>query len=204
MANVTYLMSFTAGALLYRESITVSDLYAELADWDAVRTSVIAENRLQTRTVSAAKRVYREVSARLQTLTPAEMEILRDGTRAEQGYVLWLAICKRYRFVHDFAIEVVREKYLRLDFELAYEDFDVFYHAKADWHPEVESVEASTRAKLRQILFRMMREAEILSSQDHILPAILTPRLVAAIQQDAPAHLAIFPVSDAELKGWAQ
>ena len=93
MANVTYLMSFTAGALLYRESITVSDLYAELADWDAVRTRVIAENRLQTRTVSAAKRVYREVSARLQTLTPAEMEILRDGTRAEQGYVLWLAIC---------------------------------------------------------------------------------------------------------------
>ena len=202
MTNVTYLMSFTAGALLYRESITVSDLYAELADWDAVRMRVIAENRLQTRTVSATKRVYREVSARLQTLTRAEMEILRDGTHAEQGYVLWLAICKRYRLVHDFAIEVVREKYLRLDFELAYEDFDVFYHAKADWHPEVESVEPSTRAKLRQILFRMMREAEILSSQVRILPAILTPRLVAAIQQDLPAHLAIFPVSDAELKGW--
>jgi hypothetical protein len=204
MSGPTYLMSFGAGALLYRESITVSELHGELADWDAVRASVIAENRLQLRTMSAAKRVYREASARLQTLTPAELEVLRDGSRTEQGYVLWLAICKRYRFIHDFAVEVVRERVLRLNFSLAYEDFDVFYRTQAEWHPEVANIEPSTRAKLRQVLFRMMREAEILSREDRILPAILTPQLVAAIRQDAPALLASFPVSEAELKGWLQ
>jgi len=204
MTNSEYLMAFSAGALLYRESLTLAALYGELADWDAVRASVIAENRLQLRTTSAAKRVYREASARLQTLTPAQMAILQDGSRTEQGYVLWLAICKRYRFIHDFAVEVVRERILRLSFELAYEDFDVFYLAKAEWHPEVASIEPSTRSKLRQVLFRMMREAEILSRQDRILPAILTPRLAAAIRADAPALLAIYPLSEAERKGWLQ
>lgn len=204
MADITYLMSFTAGALLYRESITISELHAELADWNAVRALVITENRLQTRTLSATTRVYREVSARLQTLTQAEMDILRDGSRAEQGYMLWLAICKRYRFIREFATEILREKYLRLDLQLSYEDFDAFFNARADWHPEVESIEPSTRAKLRQILFRMMREAEILSRQDRILPAILTPRLVTAIRQDSAALLVIFPVSDVGLKGWLE
>ncbi len=197
-------MSFGAGALLYRESLAVAELYGELADWDAVRASVIAENRLQLRTSSAARRVYREASARLQTLTPAQMAILQGGTRTEQGYVLWLAICKRYRFIHDFAVEIVRERILRLTFELAYEDFDVFYLAKAEWHPELENIEPSTRSKLRQVLFRMMREAEILSRQDRILPAILTPRLAAAVREDAPVLLAVYPLSEAERKGWLQ
>ncbi len=204
MTNMPYLMSFGAGALLYRESLVVAELYRELADWDAVRSRVIAENRLQLRTNSAAKRVYREVSARLQTLTPGQMAILQDGSRTEQGYVLWLAICKRYRFIHDFAVEVVRERILRLNFELAYQDFDLFYLAQAEWHPELESVESSTRSKLRQVLFRMMREAEILSRQDRILPAILSPRLAAAVRDDAPALLAIYPLSEAERKGWLQ
>ena len=204
MIDSVYLMSFGAGALLYRESLTVAELCGELADWEAVRASVIAENRLQLRTTSAAKRVYREASARLQTLTPAQMTILQSGSRTEQGYVLWLAICKRYRFVHDFAVEVVRDRVLRLNFELTYEDFDVFYSAQAEWHPEVASIEPTTRSKLRQVLFRMMREAEILSRQDRILPAILTPRLAAAIREDAPALLAIYPLSEAERRGWLQ
>lgn len=204
MAPVTYLMSFTAGALLYRESLTVAELVAELADWDAVRDKTMAENRLQIRTTSAARRVYREIKGRLQTLTAAEMEILRDGSRLEQGYTLWLAICKRYQFIREFAVEVVREKYLRLDYRLAHEDFDIFFNARADWHAEVEKIEPSTRAKLRQVLFHMMRDAEILSSQGLIVPAILTPRLIAAMREDAPANLAIFPVSDADLKAWTQ
>ena len=112
MANAIYLMSFTAGALLYRESVTVAESYAELADWDALRDRMLAGNRLQVRTANAARRMYREVRTRLQTLTPDEMAMLRDGSRSEQGYVLWLAACKRYRFIHDFAVEVVREKYL--------------------------------------------------------------------------------------------
>jgi len=203
MVHTKFSMSFTTGTLLYRESVTIAELYDDMRDWNAVRDKVIAENRLQMRTLNASKRICREVTSRLKLLTPAQMEIVREGSRQEQHYVLWLALCKRYRFIYDFAVEVVREKYLRLDFDLSYDDYDAFFNAKAEWHPEVERVAASTRSKQRQIVFKMMREAELLSEHNHIIPAMLTPRLVEAVGQDASAHLAVFPVSDIDVRQWA-
>ena len=199
MPDTTYLMSFTAGALLYRESLTVAGLFDALQDWNAVRSTVIAENRLQMRTANASRRIYREASARLQTLTPAEMALLQDGTRAEQNQVLWLAICKRYRFIREFAVQVVREKYLRLDFQLVYEDCDLFFADRAEWHPELDDLTSATRKKQRQIIFRMLREAELLSADNRIVAAMLTPWLKTVIGRDDPGHLAIFPISDLEL-----
>ena len=37
MPDKKYSLSFTTAALLYRESITIVDLYAEMGDWRAVR-----------------------------------------------------------------------------------------------------------------------------------------------------------------------
>jgi hypothetical protein len=201
MAQTQYSMSFTTGALLSHESILMAELYQELANWDAVRDQVIAENRLQVRTLNASKRICREITSRLKLLTPAQLDLLREGARQEQGYLLWLAVCKRYRFIYEFAAEVVREKYLRLDLDLTYEDYNAFFNAKAEWHPEVEQLAPRTREKQRQFLFKMMREADLLTNDHRIIPALLTPRLVDVIRQDAAAYFAIFPVSEAEIKG---
>lgn len=197
-------MSFTTGTLLSHESIVIADLYHQLGDWDAVRTQVIGDNRLQMRTLNASKRIYREISSRLRLLTPPQLELLGDSSLQEQNYLLWLAICRRYRFIYDFAVEVVREKFLRLDRTLTYEDYDAFFHQKAEWHPEVERVAAATRAKQRQVVFKMLREADLLSKDDYLLPAMLTPRLIATIVQDNAAHLAVFPVGDADIREWTE
>ena len=200
MAKDKYSMSFTSGALLYRESLLVAEMYAEIGDWQAVREKVIDENRLQMRTLNASRRIYREVASRLKELTPAEMEVLLDGSRQDQNYLLWLGICKRYRFIYDFAVKVIREKFLRLDLDLTYDEYDVFFNDKAEWHPEVENIAESTRRKQRQIVFKMMRDAELLSARDRIIPTLLTPRVIETILQDSPTHLAIFPISDLDVK----
>lgn len=202
MAADKYIMSFTAGALLSRESVTVAELYREIGDWDAVREKVISENRLQMRTLSASRRIFREVSTRLKYLTPAEMAFLLDGSREEQNYLLWLGICKWYHFIHEFAVQVVREKYLRLDLDLTYDEYDAFFNDRAEWHPEVARLAPSTRVKQREVVFRMMREAELLTQHRRIIPAMLTPHLTQLIAQDSPNHLAIYPVSDLAVKEW--
>jgi hypothetical protein len=202
MTEQRYLMAFTAGGLLYRASLTVARRFEAARDWEAVRAEVLDGNLLRMRTANAARRIYREVASRLQALTPAEMDLLLAGSRQEQQHVLWLATCKRYRFIHDFAVEVIREKFLRLDFQLSYDDYDVFFNNKAEWHPELENLAASTRKKLREVVFKMMREADLLTKDDQILPAMLTPRTVEVTASDSPAHLAIFPVSAAEIQAW--
>ena len=137
MVDTKYKMSFTSGALLYSESVKVAQLYSEMCDWSMVRESVIANNRLQMRTLNTSKRIYSEVSSRLKLLTPDQLNLFLQGSRDEQNFLLWLSICQRYRFIYDFAVEVIREKYLRLDLELSYRDYDIFFADKAEWFPEV-------------------------------------------------------------------
>ena len=197
-----YSMSFTTGTLLHRESEVMTRLYCELGDWDAGREVVIAENRLQMRTLNASKRIFQEISSRLKWLTAPQLQLLLDGSYQEQNYLLWLAVCQRYRFIYDFAVEVIREKFLRLDFDLSYNDYDIFFNNKAEWHPEVERVADSTRKKQRQFIFKMLREAGLLTADNRLLPVLLSPRLIRVIQEDDPAHFAIFPTRDAAIKTW--
>ena len=92
MNTPRYSMSFTSGALLRHESIAVAELSHELGDWNAVRDTVVAENRLQMRTRNASQRICREVTFRLKQLTTIELEIVLDGSQQEQSQVLWLAL----------------------------------------------------------------------------------------------------------------
>lgn len=192
-------MSFTAGALLYRESMVVAGLAGEAPDWDSVKRDVMAGNLLQMRTPSASQRILREVTARLRLLTPTQARLLLGGSRQEQNHLLWLAICKRYRFIQDFAVQVLREKLLRLDLAVSLEDFDAFFNARAEWHDELERLTPSTRAKLRQIVFRMLREAELLTADHRIVPVVMSPQVAAAIQKDDAVYLDIFPMAAPQL-----
>lgn len=203
MADAAYLMAFTAGALLLRESVIAAELYARVGDWGAVRRELRTGNLLQIRTPSAAERRGREVVQRLENLTPLQLRLLVEGERGDQAALVWLATCKRYRFIRDFATEIVREKFVRLDPHLTYDDFDIFFNHQAEWHPEVDRIEPSTRAKLRTNLFAMLREADIVSAGDLIQPALLSHAVIQVIRDEDPAQLAIFPVSDGQLKEWS-
>lgn len=204
MVNTAYSMSFTTGTLLYHESVKLAELYFNLGAWPTVRTHALDENVLQARTLNTAKKLCREIISRLKLLTADEMKILVDGTRQEQGLMLWLAVCKRYRFIFDFAVEVLREKFLRLDVELTHADYDAFFNAKAEWHDALERLSRTTRTKLRQVIFKMLREADLLTRDNIINPPLLTPRLVKAVCSDSQAYIAVFPVSDSDLREWEQ
>lgn len=193
MTEIVYSMSFTTAPLMLTETLRVAQLFAAEGDWQIVRAKVLDNNLLQMRTDNSSRRMFRELGSRLQQLTTAQLEFLLVGMPAEQKLLLWLAFCKRYRFVYDFAVSVIREKFLRLNYELSYHDYDLFFQDKAEWHPEVERVARATRIKQRQFLFRILRETDLLSSSDQILPAFLSSRLIDVIQADDPAHLAIFP-----------
>lgn len=204
MAEEKYLLSFTSGGLYYEEATKIAELYLRLGDWSITRRQVFEQNLLQTRTVSTTERRCREIVSRLKLLTDNQLDILTDGSRQEQNHILWLATCKRYRFIHDFAVEVVREKFLRMDLELSHPDYDAFFNAKAEWHDELESLTEMTRNKMRQVIFRILREAEVVSKSNMIHPGMLTPRVVEAISQDARPYLAIFPISDLDIEEWAK
>jgi hypothetical protein len=202
MQHPRYSMSFTTGALLYRESLVIAELFAKLADWQAVRDRVLGGNLLQMRTPHAAERTYREVASRLKLLTDDQRTLLVQGSPDEQRCLLWLAMCKRYRFIYDFAVDVLHEKYLRLDLQLDPAEYDRYFARKAEWHPEMENVTPKTRDKQRQVVLKTLREAGLLDGELRLIPALLSPTLVAAIAADDPQHFVLFPVSQRDIQQW--
>lgn len=199
MTAERYRLSFTTGGLFVQESVLVAERYKTLTDWPATRDLVRSENLLQVRTAAAALRISKEVVARLEHLSMQEINCLLEGSQREQAYLLWSAACRRYAFIRDFAIEVLREHYLTLRRHLPLPEFNTFFYRKSAAHDEIEKTATSTQNKLRQNLFRMMREADLISDNHMIQAAMLTPRLAKMLAQRGRETLHVFPVTDSDI-----
>ena len=189
-----YKMSFGTGGLLLNESVEVARLHVSDEPWeDTIRRAIEAGTTALPKTASN-RRTLREISNRLLTLTDTERDFLMDhADRADRQALLWLATCRAYRFIREFAVEVIRERYLSYQYDLPLESFDILLDAKAEWDDHLASLTSSTRLKLRQVLFRIMREAGVISQAGQIQAALLSSQLKTMIEEQAPGDLAVFP-----------
>lgn len=192
-ANSRYALSFTTGALLAREAALLAPVYLEERDWEKTRNRAVEDNLLQTRTHRTGVRLVRETVKRLSALTEHELELLGDLTATERGHMMWVAACRRYSLIAEFAEEVLRERFLLLAPSLGYEDFDSFVRGKALWHDELATITDSTKQKLRSTVFKMLVEAELVSETGHIVPAVLSERLVNQLNLRTPSDIRFFP-----------
>ena len=188
-----YALSFTSGALLSREAVIAAPLYLRERDWARVRELIRESNLLQSRTVSSGFRLAREVAQRLAVLTDSELELLTESTATERGHLMWVAACRRYTLIGDFAEEVVRERFILLTPTLSYDDFDSFVRGKALWHSELAELKDSTMQKIRSTMFRMLTEAGLLSERDDILQAVPSERVIAALDAHTPSDVRFLP-----------
>lgn len=190
-----YDMSFGTGGLFITESVATAALSETGNDWKNVSSLALEKGTVPFRKASSSTRTIREIVKRLRQLSSEELELLRFGERHEQQAVLWLAICRTYRFIREFAAEVLYERYLSARLSLTYDDFDIFFEKKAEWNADLSGLSISTRAKLRQVLFRVLREVGITAADDTILTSNISPRLENLIMNNAPAELHYFPGS---------
>lgn len=199
-----YRLSFTTGGLFWSQSIDLANRYLRENDWVSIRSTVVAEDTLHVRTRAASMRISREIISRLKELSEKELNFFIDASTEEQLWMLWVAVCRHYSFIREFSIEVLRENYLTLRHKVDHKDFDTFFHLKAQVSDEVESLKESTRRKLRQNLFRMLREADFITESFMITPPILTPRFIELVSEAATKNLDVFPVSQIDIKKWCQ
>jgi len=121
--------------------------------------------------------------------------LVEEANLIEQKQFLWYMVCKRYEFIRDFAIEVLNQRYKLLYSSLEEYDFIVFFNEKADWHDELRNLKESTQTKIRTVLFRMLREADLVSADGLIIPCVLSPVVINQIMVDAPWSLSIYPAN---------
>lgn len=196
-----YILSFTAASLRLNEMIKVAKAAYDnnTTDLNVVKESGVVFSSVKTRT---SDREFREIRKRLEKLTPEQINILINGDLISQKQIAFLAVCKRYGFIRDFTIEVIRNKVLVFDYQLHESDYNSFINSKILLYPELEEFSESTRKKAKQVMFRILEQADIINNavEKTIQPQILQQGVINAIVKEDSAWLKIFMISDRDIK----
>ena len=170
--KVKYRLSFGTGNAYINASNLILRKYFENKDWKETEKYTIENNILQTNSLSSAKRIFREVSLRLKSLSNKEQEFFIRSNYIDQSILIWISICRTYKFIGDFSSMIISEKFNSYQLKMNYNDFNYFYEQQKVYHEELNLLKDSTRKKLRQVIFRIMKDLNIISQTKEITPLL--------------------------------
>ena len=189
-----YKMSFSAGGLLANESVEVAKLHEPGKNWTETLERALSDRTMSLPKHASNRRSLREITNRLRMLSGDDLDFLIYSDRQDQVAILWVAVCRAYRFIREFQSEVIRERFLSGKADLPLETFDRFFEERAEWHEEISKISEATRLKLRQILFRMLREADIITGAYEIQPPLLSIKFTDYLASHNKEEVGFFPV----------
>ena len=150
---------------------------------------------------SSIVRYFSLMKQRLEVLNEEELSLLVDGTAAVRRLIVLLAICKAHSFIFDFISENLRESFYNQYERVTQANFNEFYNEKKYIHSELEAVTDQTVAKMKQVVFRILEQLEIIESIDTGLlqRPYLPEKVERTIVKDDPKLLAAFLYSNNEI-----
>jgi hypothetical protein len=190
-----YDFSFTGASVRLNEMLLV------LRAQEIEKREVDITNELGNGKRNTGKRLISEFKKRISNLNQEQKQILLEADSVTQKQIAFLAICKTYKFILDFTIEVIREKYLVFDYQISDGDYNAFIRRQAELHPEIEQLTEITFKKVRQLTFKILEQVGMIDNikEKNIQAQILNQRLVNAIFVDNPLLLKVLLVSDHDI-----
>lgn len=189
----SYSLSMSGSSIRRPETIETARLYLDLGDWNAVRKQVVEDNLYQLNAESSRKRVSGELVKRLRTLTDSEVRFLVDSFGDDQSAMLWVSVCRTYQFVSDLSVNVLRESYASGIPTYTEGAFEAFFEQEAEVHPELTRLTEAGRGKMRNQVFRMLVECDLVAENGTITPLHPTPAFTQAIDSEHAGDLDLFP-----------
>jgi hypothetical protein len=148
------------------------------------------------------KRMVSEFKKRIDNLTHNQQLLFIEGNFSTQKHLAFLSACKSYSLLRDFVIEVVREKFLIMDFNLTDTDYLSFIRRKEIEHDELAELTDLTQGKVKQVIFKILEQGGIIESikTKEIQLQILEGKIKRVIVDDNPEWLKIFLMSDSDIQ----
>lgn len=159
-----YQADLVAGSLMLPESRRVAALLLRKptdAEW---AHAVKVENILQKAAPSTAVRQARLIRLRLDPMGPAAWALVNAGDQEMASQTLFVAAMLHSQLLLDFVRNVVVGHHRRLETHLHPREWDGFLADCAARDTDVATWTAVTRAKLLQVLIRILAEAKYIES----------------------------------------
>jgi hypothetical protein len=159
--NNPYLISFTAGGLLYEEFISLYP-YLNDAKINSISGEIKTNVLLQTNSQAARQRIIQEVKKRYHSVNKIAFSDFDAFNQNEQKIFLFYTCLKTYSIIFDFIFDVVVEKWLSRDIDVNAGDVLYFLDKKTSNHLEIDQWTATTKQKVATVMIRMLKEVGIL------------------------------------------
>lgn len=177
----------TRQKFLFYEMRTTARLIQKGLNDEQVLNEIVYGNLYQYPTEKTIRQVAQGCVARLHALNCEDLIksiAQNDSVTAKQ--ICLYALMKQYRLVWDFMVTVIGEKYRTQNFSFSQMDVNVFLMQLQEQDDTVASWNESTVKKIRQVLIRVLVEADYLDSikAKRINPVWLNPELEQAIKDN--------------------
>lgn len=159
-----YQADLSAGSLMLPESRRIAELLLQNptdAQWDQ---AIKVDNILQKGTPSTAVRQARLIRFRLTPMGKTAWDMIVSGDNEAASQVLFAAALLHSELLRDFVHGVLVSHHRRLDLQVQPREWEGFLTECAARDPAVSTWTASTRAKLLQVILRILVEAKYLES----------------------------------------
>lgn len=153
---MNYNLAFTAGALLYNESLLYVRAIEDIASYYSGE-AVVNSEVLITNAESSRKRIKSELDKRFRQVDPTYLSKFFELSESDQRVILFLTICKTYSIITEFSLEVVYKKWLNYDNELETYDFRYFLSSKLT-EEELNNISTQSQYKLAQVAVKMYKD----------------------------------------------
>lgn len=199
-----YSFSFTGASALIAETLTAAEVYAVTHDIQLTKQKIKEGNLLNRKKDATFIREFQEISKRLLSLTPKQINILCLGDREEAKHMILLSILKNYLFLFDFIVEVVRNKILIFENTISELDYKKFLESKSMTHYELEKLSDTTKDKVKQRTFTILEQIGIINNvkEKYIIRPVLSRNCMKAIIEDDANYLSGFLLSPNEIKSF--
>ena len=188
--------SLTREQFMFREIRIVAQLYRMGLDSSQIVNKVMEENLFQYPTEREIKGKCRVALRRLETIASSTMllEFLAEGTLREAKQAALVAMMCDSRLLADFMVEVVGEKYRRLELTLTKKDVNLFFEQLCELDQTVADWSTSTVRRIQSVLMNVLRENGYLEGigSEELIPVLIsndfeTALRVAGLQRFLPA-----------------
>lgn len=159
-----YNAEISAGSLFPLESRRIATLLLSRPSQAAWQAAIETENILQKRTRATAKRQATLLRRRLTTLDAEAWDMMAARENEVVIQLLLVASVKHSRLLGDFMLRIYADRQRRLEPTLAPSDWENFLTECAHFDPAVSAWSDTTKAKLFQVIVRILAEAKYLES----------------------------------------
>ena len=175
-----YSANITGGGLLLQESRILAQKLLSGVPLAALMAITLSENLLQKRSPATTSKMAGLIISRLSLLDEKFLRLVAEGDKREASLLLLAAISEAHELVGDFLLYIGRECFAQYQKILTEKDWEKFFDQCAQKQPSLNTWSDSTVKKLRNVVFKILLECEVIDDKTNELHPLILPNTVRA------------------------